>query len=189
MVVGDLDKSWISHVSCDNCRSTLEYWLRGRWRGCRLPYRECGGNLQIIMMHERPGKFQEREEQTSAIIPLHTVIQSTCSSHWKSSYTISHVCRRNQWFWQFWMDDMKPHLLNQKEVDDLMRDQNLLQTKSELLVSLLKEWNILLPSCRITKCRSRINVFTCYFAVEESPCYCYEINYVFNAIRFQYEAK
>lgn len=40
-------------------------------------------------------------------------------------------------------DQGKPHLLNQSDLDDLMRDLSLSKEKSELLASRLQEWNLL----------------------------------------------
>ena len=46
-----------------------------------------------------------------------------------------------------------PHFLNQNELDDLTRDLGLTKAKAEILSSRPKEWNLLAPSCKISKPR------------------------------------
>jgi hypothetical protein len=40
-------------------------------------------------------------------------------------------------------DPNKPHLIAQSELNDLVRDLNLSKAQAELLVSRLKQWNLL----------------------------------------------
>ena len=46
------------------------------------------------------------------------------------------------------------HFPNQNELDDLTRDLGLTKAKAEILSSRLKEWNLLAPSCKISKPRN-----------------------------------
>ena len=204
VAVGDLDKSWAPHVSCGNCRSTLEHWLRGSrksmpfaiprvWREPRNHHDDCYFCM-IDLTHFKRGKNRRQLQYPdipssrapvphSEDLPIPSPpIQTTLGEEANDSESSGDPFTDDQ-------DSKKPHLLNQKELDDLIRDLNLPKNKSELLASRLKEWNFLLLSCRITNYRSRHQLFSCYFAVEESLCYCSNINGLFSAIGFQYEPK
>ena len=52
-------------------------------------------------------------------------------------------------------DIKKPHLISQAELDDLVRDLSLSKEKSELLVSKLKEWNLLQSGATVSHFRNR----------------------------------
>ena len=45
----------------------------------------------------------------------------------------------------------EPHFPNQQEMDDLIRDMGLTKENAELLTSQLKEWNLLDPTCKVSK--------------------------------------
>ena len=47
------------------------------------------------------------------------------------------------------------HFPNQNELDDLTRDPDLTKARAEILSFCLKEWNLLAPSCKISKPRKR----------------------------------
>lgn len=44
----------------------------------------------------------------------------------------------------------EPHLINSKELNDLVRDLNLLKSKAEILASHLKKWNLLETNVRVS---------------------------------------
>ena len=46
-----------------------------------------------------------------------------------------------------------PHFSNQNELDDLTRDLGLTKAKAEILFSRPKEWDLVAPSCKISKPR------------------------------------
>jgi hypothetical protein len=77
-----------------------------------------------------------------------------------------------------------PHFLNQEELDDLIRQLQLPKSKAEFLASRLKEWRFLLPSCKISKYRTRHEEFSPFFQTEDSLCYCSDISGLFKAIGF-----
>jgi hypothetical protein len=78
-----------------------------------------------------------------------------------------------------------PHLLNQEELDDLIRQLQLPKSKAEFLASHLKEWMLfLLPSRKISKYRTRHDEFLPFFPTEKILCYCFDISGLFKAIGF-----
>ena len=54
-------------------------------------------------------------------------------------------------------DIKNPHLISQIKLDDLVRDLSLSKEKSELLVSTLKEWNLLERGATVSHFRDRHN--------------------------------
>ena len=46
--------------------------------------------------------------------------------------------------------DVQPHLINQSELNDLIRDLNLTKDNAELLASCLLEWNVLEKGTKVT---------------------------------------
>jgi hypothetical protein len=61
------------------------------------------------------------------------------------------------------------------------------KSKAKFLASRLKEWRFLLPSCKISKYRTRHEEFSPFFQMEESLCYCSEISGLFKAIGFSHD--
>ena len=57
------------------------------------------------------------------------------------------------------------HFLNQNELDDQTRDLGLTGTKTEILSSRLKEWNLCAPSSKISKPRKRHVTFLNFYAM------------------------
>ena len=75
-----------------------------------------------------------------------------------------------------------PHFPNQDELDDFSRDLGL--TKAEILSSRVKEWNLLAPSCKISKPRKRHVTFANFYTMSSdsdhpSLCYCTSIQGLF----------
>ena len=85
-----------------------------------------------------------------------------------------------------------PHFPNQDELDDLSRDLGLTKAKAEILSSRLKEWNLLAPSCKISKPKKRHVTFANFYTMSSdsghsSLCHCTDIQGLFK-IRIVYSA-
>ena len=82
----------------------------------------------------------------------------------------------------------EPHFPNQQEMDDLIRDMELIKENAEFLTSRLKECNLLDPTCKVSKYRKRHLSFARFFTVSQphSLCYCSDIFEVFNEIGIDY---
>ena len=78
-------------------------------------------------------------------------------------------------------------------MDDLTRHLGLTKAKAEILFSRLKEWNLLAPSCKISKPRRR-HVTVANFCAMPSDfdhplhCYCTDIQGLFQKIGIAYSA-
>ncbi|KYN09497.1 hypothetical protein ALC57_18384 [Trachymyrmex cornetzi] len=79
--------------------------------------------------------------------------------------------------------NMAPKPLNQKELNDLVRDCNLSKQMSELLASRLKERNLVTAETKITFYRNREQNFLKYFSEEDSIVYCSNIRGLINEIK------
>ena len=78
-------------------------------------------------------------------------------------------------------------------MDDLTRDLGLTKAKAKILSSRLKEWNLLVPSCKISKPRKRHATFANFYAIfsdsdHPSLCYCTDIQGLFQEIGIAYSA-
>ena len=82
----------------------------------------------------------------------------------------------------------EPHFPNQHEMDDLIRDMGLTNESAQLLTSRLKEWNLLDPTCKVSKYRKRHLSFARFFTVSQphSLCYCSTYLKFFNEIGIDY---
>ncbi|KAM5191561.1 uncharacterized protein ACMZJ9_000347 [Mantella aurantiaca] len=102
MPVGDQDKSWAPHVTCEYCKKTLEGWYRGEKRAMK--------------------------------------------------FAIPRIWR-------------EPTFPNQKDINDLIRDLGLTKSNAELLISRLKQWNLLDESVQVTEQRSRHQTVSIFFRI------------------------
>lgn len=60
--------------------------------------------------------------------------------------------------------DRKPYFPNQKDVNDLIRDLGLTKSNAELLISRLKQWNLVDDSVQVTDQRKRHQRFSNFFS-------------------------
>ena len=86
-----------------------------------------------------------------------------------------------------------PHFPNQDELDDLSRDLGLTKAKAEILSSRLKEWNLLAPSCKISKPRKWHATFANFYTMSlnsdhPSLCYFTDVQDLFQEIGIVYSA-
>src|SRR6218665_740105 len=65
----------------------------------------------------------------------------------------------------------RPYLPNQKEVNDLIRDLGLTKSNAELLISWLKQWNLLDESVQVTDQRKRDQTLSSFFRRQDGLCF------------------
>ena len=68
-----------------------------------------------------------------------------------------------------------PLFIDQERVNDLVRDLYLSKEKAEILVSRLKQWNLLEAGTTTSLFRSRKQNLAGYYASVENICYCEDI--------------
>ena len=208
MKMGNQDKSWGPHFCCGSCRSTLEGWMRGI-RKC-IPFAIPRIQRESINFHDdcyfcmvdisKYIKTKNRKKIVYPGIPLSIApvnhgpelpiphpptthaISSTSSEDDDSDFEIGTQCSSKD-----------PHFSNQNVLDDVTRDLSLTKAKTEILSSCLKEWNLLAPSCKVSKTRKRHVTFANFYAMPSdsdhpSLCYCTNIQGLFQEIGVAYSA-
>ena len=75
-----------------------------------------------------------------------------------------------------------PYHPNQKDINDLVRDLSLTKSNAELLISRLKQWDLLDDSVRITSQRKRHCGFSMFYTFKDVLCYCHDIEGLFQAM-------
>lgn len=85
-----------------------------------------------------------------------------------------------------YVNENQPHLLNQSELNDLIRDLDLTKGKSELLASRLKQWKLLTNETKVTVYRKRHELFSKYFEKNDSICFCKDIDGLMEALGFSH---
>lgn len=72
------------------------------------------------------------------------------------------------------------HLVDQSELNDLVRDLGLSKEKAELLASRCRQWNWLKDGTKVTYYRDRTKPLMKFFKSENSICYCQDIDGLLN---------
>ncbi|GBP16804.1 hypothetical protein EVAR_13190_1 [Eumeta japonica] len=83
---------------------------------------------------------------------------------------------------EFLLDSVsvEPHLINSEELNDLVRDLNLLE--AEILTSRLKQWNFLKKNVNINDQRKRHEIFSAFFTKEDGLCYRNDVKGLYETI-------
>ena len=199
MKMGDPDKSWAPHFCCGSCRSTLEGWMRGSrkcmpfaipriWRKPTNHHDDCYFCMVDISTYK---KTKDRKKIVypsipSSIAPVNHGPELSIPQP-PTTHAISLTSSKDDDV-DFEVDTQSsskdPHFSNQNELDDLTRDLGLTKAKAEILFSRLKEWNLLAPSCKISKPRKLHVTFANFYAMSSdsdhfSLCYCTNIQGLF----------
>ncbi|KAI6661434.1 hypothetical protein LOD99_13306 [Oopsacas minuta] len=80
-----------------------------------------------------------------------------------------------------------PHIINQSELNDLVRDLNLTKDQSELLGSRLKVWNLLDEETKVSFFRTRQSDFSVHFEMQGPLCYCNNVDRLMELLGVQHE--
>ena len=75
-----------------------------------------------------------------------------------------------------------PYYPNQADIKDLVRELSLTKSNAELLISRLKQWDLLDDSVRITSQRKRHCGFSMFYTFKDGLCYCHDIEGLFQAM-------
>ncbi len=77
---------------------------------------------------------------------------------------------------------MNPYYPNQRDLNDLIRAFGFAKSNGELLISRLKEWDLLNDSVQVISQRKRHKRFSSFFAKEDRLCCCNHVSGLFDAI-------
>jgi len=80
----------------------------------------------------------------------------------------------------------QPHILTQDDVNDLVRDLELSNSKAELLESRLKKWNLLEKNVQISSFRTYQQLVP-FFRKEDDLVFCYDVDGLMNALGIKHD--
>ena len=79
-------------------------------------------------------------------------------------------------------DERCPYYPNQEDINDLIGEMALTKSNAELLVSRLKQWELLDKGVRFTSQGKRQCNFSRFFSLQDELCYCHDVKGLFQAI-------
>ncbi|KAK2578077.1 hypothetical protein KPH14_001025 [Odynerus spinipes] len=204
--LGDQDKDWAPHVCCTKCFITLLRYKKNKkykmpfnvpmvWREPSDHATDCYFCMTNITGFNKKNKRQiVYPNVPSAIRPV--LIQEDapnlpCSS--SMEYTVNDqelqedISSEEETFESSL--EKQAHLINQAELNDLIRDLNLTKDKAELLASRLQGWNLLSSDTKVSVFRNRNQGFEEFFTTEKDLCYCHDVQSLFTQLGFLHKPK
>ncbi|KAM5191482.1 uncharacterized protein ACMZJ9_020063 [Mantella aurantiaca] len=185
MPVGDQDKSWAPHVTCEYCKKTLEGWYRGEKRAMKFAIpriwreptdhsnncyfcmveptkRRTGKNAPQIVYPDIPSSIAPVPHCPQLPVPTPPTRDRSSSGDNSKSDSEEDTGDLECDFTDA-DDEKRPYFPNQKDINDLIRDLGLTKSNAELLTSRLKQWNLLDESVQVTEQRSRHQTVSTFF--------------------------
>ncbi|KAM5170537.1 uncharacterized protein ACMZJ9_003440 [Mantella aurantiaca] len=185
MPVGDQDKSWAPHVTCEYCKKTLEGWYRGEKRAMKFAIpriwreptdhsnncyfcmveptkRRTGKNAPQIVYPDLPSSIAPVPHCPQLPVPTPPTRDRSSSGDNSKSDSEEDTGDLECDFTDA-DDEKRPYFPNQKDINDLIRDLGLTKSNAELLTSRLKQWNLLDESVQVTEQRSRHQTVSIFF--------------------------
>lgn len=186
-----LKNSWVPQSICTTCMCKLRSWDTGNssakifsspmlWRQPRNHDTDCYFCLcNTTGFNNKNAHLVRYPSVSSVTFPVLLEAESSQSSdlpepgesieniepepidHEGESCSRCNVCQRGS--------------LDQKQLNDLVRDLGFSKQSAELLASRLKEINVLSPGTKITHYRNRDEQFRQYFEEENSLVYCHDV--------------
>lgn len=186
----NLHKPWVPSICCTYCRRNLSGAVNGKkkmpfstpmiWREPANHTDDCYFCLVQIQGHSAKSKdlivyprlksvdhpiFSESDNPLPRInTPMNEQVQDTVSpencmereSMSDSNFELPTAKRIKK-------EIPLPSLINQGQLDDLIRDMDLPKCKAEIMGSRFKEWGLITPEVRISRYRTRDNAFHDFF--------------------------
>lgn len=210
--VGDQDRSWAPHFTCEHCKKTLEGkraiavynlfimfagWYRGEKRSMKFAvprvWREPTDHLSncyFCMVDPSKRRSGKRAMPIiypnipSSIAPVPHCTELPVPTPPKNYQLISGESSHSSS-----EDDIidasvekMPYFPNQKDLNDLIRDLGLTKSNAELLTSRLKDWNLLDETVQVSGQRKRHQRFSIFFSQQDGLCFCNNVTGLFEAI-------
>ena len=193
--VGDQDKRWAPHICCTVCFSGLTRWLNGKrkampfavpmiWRepqnhsnDCYFCMTKIAGfskkNKSKIVYPDCASAIKPVPHDSENVVPLPPASPESDTS---DEEELSDDGASAEDVFEADLADDKPHLLQQPQLNDLIRDLQLSKEKSELLASRLQEWNLLEKGTSVSYFRTRHEKLAGFYALENDVCFCTDVD-------------
>ena len=204
--VGDQDKNWAPHICCNACYSRLIEWHNGKVRAMPFAvpmiWREptshendcyfCMTKIKGFTKKTRSKIAYSYSDCSSALKPVPhdsemPVPKRPMESEPENS---SDECPGATGMDVTYESEQEgPHLLDQTDLNDLIRDLKLNKEKSELLSSRLKEWNLLEPGTKVTHFRDRHSGFSVFYKEDKGICYCFDVEGLFSELDTEHKSE
>ena len=207
MRLGDQDKTWAPHTVCRSCVENLRQWTKGIRKslsfGIPMVWREPQNHVNdcyfcmtnISGFNAKTKSLITYPNLPSAIRPVPHSVEVPIPEFSKL-YLISEIddCEltdslsgEDDCFIPVRSSRSKsPQLFNQFELNDLVRDLDLLKESAELLGSRLKEKNLLCPDTKFYSYRNREIDFLRYIVMEDEFVFCHDVSGLVNALGCPY---
>ncbi|XP_066436113.1 uncharacterized protein [Eleutherodactylus coqui] len=206
MPVVDQDKTWAPHFTCENFKRTLEGLYRGEKRAMRFAIpliwreptdhtsncyfcmpdpskRRSGKNTQPVVYPDIPSSVAQVPHSSEFPVPTPPAAKRQLRSYESSEsdnegdedvdFTVTAA-------------DKVSYFPNQYDLNDLIRDLGLTKSNAELLISRLKQWDLLDKSVHVTCQRKRHHVFESFFSNQDGLYLCHDVRGLFDAIGITY---
>ncbi|XP_058879386.1 uncharacterized protein LOC131736994 [Acipenser ruthenus] len=204
MPVGDQDKPWAPHFTCEHCKKTLEGWYRGEkramkfaipriWReptdhSCNCYFcmvdpskRRNGKNAPAITYPDLPSSIAPVPHCHELPVPTPPEREQSSLEESSKSESEEDVVDPDDNF-RGGAEERIPYYPNQKDLNNLIRDLGLTKSNAELLTSRLKQWNLLDESVQVADQRKRHQPFSSFFTCQDGLCFCHNVTSLFEAI-------
>lgn len=172
--VGDQDKPWAPHFTCEHYKKILEGWYRGEKRVMKFAIpriwreptdhssncyfcmvdpskRRIGKSATPVMYPDIPSSIALVPHCPELPIPTTPDWNQPSSGDSSKSDSEEDIADPDYNFTDA-VEERKPYFPNQNELDDLIRNLGLTESNAELLTSRLKQWNF----CWMKVCKSQI---------------------------------
>ena len=186
--VGDQEKSWAPHICCTSCHTGLTQWLVGKrasmpfavpmiWREQQNHHDDCLFCCTSIGGFNKKNKGHIKYAYcVSARKPVPHDDENPVPTPPADQNIPLSSGEEDGDDEPFEPDTQEPHLLNQGDLNDLVRDLSLSKAKAELLGSRLQQWNLLEPNTKISLFRARHRDMAEFFEMEDKMTFCSDIN-------------
>lgn len=206
-VVGDQDREWAPHVCCQTCAANLSNWLHGKrssmpfavpmiWREPTNHFNDCYFCMTKVSGFSRKNKHNiEYPEIPSATRPVphgEGLPAPAPPANWEEDLgyddegELNSAEKTDATYSPENNEKKGPHLIEQAELNDLVRDLQLSKDHAELLGSRLQQWNLLASGTKVTIFRTRNQELSSFFIMQDKICVCVSPNGVMERLGFQH---
>lgn len=215
-VMQNFEDYWVPEIVCKTCESNLNLWWNSK--RCQMPFAvpmiwnkprnhrtDCYFCMTKVTGFSSKNKNKIKYPDCSSVVKpvahgknfpvpvtpkrdVNETVQPNFTDQ-KSTSNLSLCEETSALSDPDYIPEFEPHLLDQAELNDLVRDLGLSKEMSELLGSRMLQWNFLKSETKVTHYRDRNKELTKFFLKQDSLCYCIDIDALMALIGFKHEPK